>query len=88
MLAMTMLGCSQGEKADVKSSEAAGETIETAGETAEIAAEANKEAGTLILATTTSTRDSGLLDAILGDFTEKTNIEVKVVAVGTSYNFV
>jgi len=37
----------------------------------------------MILATTTSTRDSGLLDAILGDFTEKTGVEVKVVAVGT-----
>jgi len=40
----------------------------------------NKE---LILSTTTSTRDSGLLDYILGDFTEKTDIEVKVIAVGT-----
>jgi tungstate transport system substrate-binding protein len=38
---------------------------------------------TLILSTTTSTQDSGLLDYLLGDFTEKTGIEVKVVAVGS-----
>lgn len=37
----------------------------------------------LLLATTTSTRDSGLLDAILDDFTKQTGIEVKVIAVGT-----
>ncbi len=40
-------------------------------------------AKTLILATTTSTYDSGLLDAILPDFTKKTGIQVDVVAVGT-----
>ncbi|QUH26850.1 substrate-binding domain-containing protein [Serpentinicella alkaliphila] len=39
--------------------------------------------GEIILTTTTSTENSGLLDAILGDFTEKTGIEVKVVAVGS-----
>ncbi|HHT44481.1 MAG TPA: solute-binding protein [Fastidiosipila sp.] len=40
-------------------------------------------AKSIILSTTTSTEDSGLLNAILPDFTEKTGIEVKVVAVGT-----
>lgn len=39
--------------------------------------------GSIILATTTSTQDSGLLDYILPDFKEKTGIEAKVVAVGT-----
>ncbi|MGL1891498.1 MAG: substrate-binding domain-containing protein [Spirochaetaceae bacterium] len=38
---------------------------------------------TLLLATTTSTRDSGLLDYILDDFSKKTGIGVKVIAVGT-----
>lgn len=38
---------------------------------------------TLTLATTTSTRDSGLLKALLPVFEEETGIEVKVVAVGT-----
>ena len=40
-------------------------------------------AKTLILATTTSTYDSGLLDAILPDFEAKTGIKPEVVAVGT-----
>jgi tungstate transport system substrate-binding protein len=39
--------------------------------------------GKLILATTTSTADSGLLDAILPDFRQQFNAEVDVVAVGT-----
>jgi tungstate transport system substrate-binding protein len=37
----------------------------------------------ITLASTTSTRNSGLLDAILPVFTEKTGIVVRVVAVGT-----
>ena len=37
----------------------------------------------LVLATTTSARDSGLLDAILPSFENKTGIEVEVIAVGT-----
>ncbi|MBE0451374.1 MAG: substrate-binding domain-containing protein [Clostridia bacterium] len=43
----------------------------------------NEEPESIILSTTTSTQDSGLLDFILPGFTEKTGIEVKVVAVGT-----
>ena len=39
--------------------------------------------GHLIMATTTSTQDSGLLDVILPDFQEKTGITVDYVAVGT-----
>lgn len=39
--------------------------------------------GEIILATTTSTQDSGLLDVILPDFESQTGIAVKVVAVGT-----
>ncbi|MFH1922255.1 MAG: substrate-binding domain-containing protein [Planctomycetota bacterium] len=38
---------------------------------------------TLVLATTTSTRDTGLLDVLLPAFTEKTGIDVKAVAVGS-----
>ena len=38
---------------------------------------------TLRLATTTSTYDSGLLDEILPDFTEKTNVMVQVISIGT-----
>ena len=38
---------------------------------------------TIILATTTSTKDTGLLDELLPAFTKKTGITVKPVAVGT-----
>jgi tungstate transport system substrate-binding protein len=39
--------------------------------------------GTVILATTTSTKDSGLLDYILDDFTTATGWEVDVISVGS-----
>ncbi|WP_457636836.1 substrate-binding domain-containing protein [Oceanithermus sp.] len=39
--------------------------------------------GSMRLATTTSVNDSGLLDAILPQFTAETGIEVQVIAVGT-----
>ena len=43
-----------------------------------------KESNTTIrLATTTSLRDSGLLDELLSDFSESSNIEVDVIAVGS-----
>ena len=42
-----------------------------------------KKGGSITLATTTSTRDSGLLDFLLPKFEEETGIKVKVVAVGT-----
>lgn len=37
----------------------------------------------ILLATTTSVRDSGLLDALLPEFTRTSGIEVRVIAVGT-----
>jgi tungstate transport system substrate-binding protein len=42
-----------------------------------------EDVGRLVLATTTSTYDSGLLDAILPDFESQYNAEVEVIAVGT-----
>ncbi|MFN2202550.1 MAG: substrate-binding domain-containing protein [Caldilineaceae bacterium] len=50
-------------------------------ETAQVAAPATGDR--LILATTTSTRDSGLLDVILPIFEEQSGVDVDVVAVGT-----
>ena len=41
------------------------------------------EAAKLILATTTSTQDSGLLDYLLPDFQAEYNVQVDVIAVGT-----
>jgi tungstate transport system substrate-binding protein len=58
------------------------ETGDAADATDEEAA-ADGETETLRLATTTSTYDSGLLDAILPDFEEEYSAEVEVVAVGT-----
>jgi tungstate transport system substrate-binding protein len=45
--------------------------------------QADRSPNSLILATTTSTRDSGLLDLLVPLFREKTGIEVRVVAVGS-----
>jgi tungstate transport system substrate-binding protein len=42
-----------------------------------------EEAAKLILATTTSTQDSGLLDYILPDYQDEHNVQVEVIAVGT-----
>lgn len=41
------------------------------------------EKQSIILSTTTSTQDSGLLDYLLPKFTDETGIEVKVISVGT-----
>jgi tungstate transport system substrate-binding protein len=46
-------------------------------------ADTSAEPQKLILATTTSTQDSGLLDYILPKFEEKYNVKVSVIAVGT-----
>ena len=43
----------------------------------------NPDPGSIILSTTTSTENSGLLYEILPSFTGETGIEVKVIAVGT-----
>lgn len=50
---------------------------------AEKAEETVEAKGSIILSTTTSTQDSGLLDFLLPIFTEETGIEVKTIAVGT-----
>ncbi|MEO9255430.1 MAG: substrate-binding domain-containing protein [Tepidiformaceae bacterium] len=42
-----------------------------------------KIGGSMILATTTSTQDSGLLDVLVPMFKDQTGIDVKVIAVGT-----
>ena len=46
-------------------------------------AAAASEPQPILLATTTSVEDSGLLDALLPPFTQKTGIVVRTVAVGT-----
>lgn len=71
-------GCTQDNSAQTDTKEKGAE--ESAQEKETQSEEKDKE---IILSTTTSTQDSGLLDEILPDFTEKTGIKVKVVAVGT-----
>jgi tungstate transport system substrate-binding protein len=44
---------------------------------------AQGKGGSMTLATTTSTQDTGLLDSLLQRFRERTGIEVKAIAVGT-----
>lgn len=58
-------------------------SVEVAELTVEPTPEPTAEPQKLILATTTSTQDSGLLDYILPDFEEEYNAEVDVIAVGT-----
>jgi tungstate transport system substrate-binding protein len=55
----------------------------TKNNSAETTASVTSKKGKIILATTTSTQDSGLLDELLPDFTKKTGWEVDTIAVGT-----
>lgn len=55
----------------------------TGGLVANLAEEVAGEGNRLILATTTSTEDSGLLDYLLPEFEADYNVEVDVIAVGT-----
>lgn len=72
-----LLGCSQQDAEPVEASEPVVESVESESD------ETTDLGESIILSTTTSTENSGLLDYILPDFTVKTGVEVKVVAVGT-----
>lgn len=78
LLMMSVVGCTA--KASDAPVEQTNDQEVTEGSTS---TETTTEKSTIILATTTSTENSGLLDYILPVFTEKTGVEVKVVAVGT-----
>ena len=65
------------EKEEVANEEKTEVTSEQAAETEK------KPGGDLILATTTSTQDSGLLDELIPIFEEQTDVNVKTIAVGT-----
>ncbi len=51
--------------------------------TAPAATAADKIGGTMILATTTSTVDSGLLEALMPKFKDMTGVEVKIIGIGS-----
>lgn len=80
LLVFSIVGCTAEEKPVEDTPESETPVEETTDDTDEDAA---KENGTIILSTTTSTQDSGLLDFLLPKFKEDTGIEVKTVAVGT-----
>jgi len=79
VLSLIVVGCGSKEPAEPEEPL----TEENNMEEGQATEEEPKAGGSIILSTTTSTENSGLLDFILPDFTEKTGIEVKVVAVGT-----
>ena len=80
MLLMTLLLgiLSCGKQADNKSTDTKSEDKKT-----EQKQETAGNEKTIVLATTTSTQDSGLLDYLLPEFKKETGIDVKVVAKGT-----
>ncbi len=71
----------EGQEAEGEDAAGEAEGEDAAGETEGEGMEGETE--TLRLATTTSTADSGLLDAIVPDFEEAYNANVEVIAVGT-----
>ena len=74
-------GCSQGQETPSPVDES--DLEETAQENGEAQTPEDPEDEFIVLATTTSTYDSGLLDVLLPAFTEKYGIEVRVVSQGT-----
>lgn len=82
MLMVLAVGCTSNGGTNSETVAPTEESLAATEETA-VVDEASKTGGTIILSTTTSTENSGLLAYLLPDFTEKTGIEVKVVAVGT-----
>ncbi len=81
ILSLLLLGaCQQAEPTELPLEEPA--PVEESA-TPEEAEPAEKEVQTLILATTTSTENSGLLAAILPDFESEHGVKIDVVAVGT-----
>ena len=79
VLSLTLAACASPEPTTAPATEAPATEAATAAPT-EAAAPANPN---LILATTTSTQDSGLLDVLVPIFEEQTGYTVQTVAVGT-----
>lgn len=78
MMSTLLMGCSTSKTSVTTAQTAPEETIDS-----EKDVQAAPVKGKIILSTTTSTQDSGLLDVILPDFTKKTGWEVDTIAVGT-----
>ena len=78
MMSTLLMGCSTSKISVTTAQTEPEETIDS-----EKDVQAVPVKGKIILSTTTSTQDSGLLDVILPDFTKKTGWEVDTIAVGT-----
>lgn len=84
LASLALIACGKTTKTDDAKENTKTAATETATEaTTEATLETVANKGEIILATTTSTQDSGLLDVILPEFTKQTGWEVKVIAVGT-----
>ena len=81
ILALLLAACGGNSEPAANNANNGGETA--VANTTEPMAEPAGEAQSLILATTTSTQDSGLLDFILPVFEEEYNVTIEVIAVGT-----
>lgn len=88
--AVILTGCGEGEASSAaegaaSSSESSGTSGEpdATGESGESGSSAVESKGKIILATTTSTQDSGLLEFLLPVFTSETGWDVDTIAVGT-----
>lgn len=80
MILTAFTGCASKSDEPTTEETTVATTVASSEETTSPAPTAQKP---IILSTTTSTENSGLLEAILPDFTAKTGIEVKVIAVGS-----
>ena len=76
-------GSGSGTGSATDSSTSAGTTTDTSTQDQQSQQTQTASKGTIRLATTTSTKDSGLLDVILPDFTAKTGYDVDVISVGS-----
>nr|WP_288826886.1 substrate-binding domain-containing protein [uncultured Clostridium sp.] len=84
ILGTVLSACSNNAKqGDLGKQENTAAESTTKNTSAETTASVTAKKGKIILATTTSTQDSGLLDELLPDFTQKTGWEVDTIAVGT-----
>jgi tungstate transport system substrate-binding protein len=83
LLAGLLVGCTPAAQPAAVVEEPAAATAAPVATDVPAATTAPLASGELILATTTSTRDSGLLDVLLPMFEEQTGVTVKMVAVGS-----
>ncbi len=83
LLSPILAACGGGDSSATPTKAAATTAASTEAPKPTATPEPTKIGGSMILATTTSTQDSGLLDVLVPMFQKQTGIDVKVIAVGT-----